>query len=60
MRGGGGIKACADNANAGGWVQNLETLADVILEHSLRTIKNGDGLFVVWEVFIGVKVSQFS
>ena len=31
------IKACTDNADAGGGgVQNLEKLADVILEHSLN------------------------
>ena len=34
IRGGLGVKACADNADVGGG-QNLGNLADVILEHSL-------------------------
>ena len=33
-----GVKACADNAEAGRGVQNLGNLADVILEHSLNSI----------------------
>ena len=32
--GGWGVKACTDNADTGQGVQNLEKLADVILEHS--------------------------
>ena len=36
--GDGGVKACADNAEAGGGVQNLGNLADVILEYSLNSI----------------------
>ena len=36
LRGGEGVKACANNADAGGvGVKNLGKLADVILEHSL-------------------------
>ena len=36
-----GVKAWADNADAGGGVQNQGKLADVILEHSL--IRRGQG-----------------
>ena len=37
----GGVKACADNANAGGvfGVQNCGKIADAILKHSLTRMK---------------------
>ena len=36
IRGGWGVKACADYADAGEGVPNQGKLADIILEHSLK------------------------